>query len=260
MLTVDELRAAIRKRDDHAWWPSLSSRVEARQHLGAPMRRGILGALRAAGPVAWVIDPLVRLGLFDEAWEVQQNELWWCWPAGNLLLDYLRWVLVARRTDSTLADGLECVAERIGYARFEAGERDHDDELLRFLISVVEDPVHPARREAIAALGEAGQRDERAREPLLALVQSRGDPQRDDALGALEPSAFVSEIYCAIRDIADDPDDPLCQVATRALDDAEAEMDPEWLGILRGERPHTEIDSEWLAFDDPAVGEANDAG
>lgn len=72
-----------------AYWLRFGATAEARQHLGEPIRRGILRALGAALPLGWVIEPFVRLGFFEEAWRVQRDELWWSWPSIDLLPAYL---------------------------------------------------------------------------------------------------------------------------------------------------------------------------
>lgn len=59
---------------EREWWVQLGADAQARQHLAAPTYASLVRQLRLATgrAQAWASFSVIVLGLFDEAWAVQQ--------------------------------------------------------------------------------------------------------------------------------------------------------------------------------------------
>ncbi len=83
--------------EELGWWVALGAGVESRQHLDAGLRTSLQTCLgEASGKVAkWAFEPCVRLGLWDEAWKIE-DEGWHgvSYDQADRFLDgYARWLL-----------------------------------------------------------------------------------------------------------------------------------------------------------------------
>ncbi len=214
---------------ESGWWIDLAVHIEARQHLGHATRQAILSGLHDAreGGQTWALDPCIRLGLFEQAWDLQiaSNT-----EAGGIKVDhapaksYALWTLgqapgpllrgEVRPQDREIAFGIlqqtaSASGDELRLLRSYVERRDHSDyvrainalcgigrripDVTRVVASIAKDASEPARGYAMQGLlvaASSGQRS--ALHALSAIASEAADPLRGWAMDLLG-------IYSAVR-------------------------------------------------------------
>ncbi len=168
--------------NERAWWMRFATLVEGNQTLGLSMRSGLEDGLVAAANDAsiWALSLCARIGLFDEAWSIQQTAA--LSPDDSLdhdhamLGEYARWILGKGRRKPPTA----VTAGDREYAFRLLGERaERDPEVRSVLVEAVKQSGRPDQVRAIDGIRWwEGHGVDELRTTVAALARERNAPAR----------------------------------------------------------------------------------